>query len=396
MYSRLQFAVSPELAHTPLEDSAAQLEGVHSSFSGHSSRGHNVVSSPWPGASSQSSVALLPQGLEDLGGVAQPASRLLHWFASPGLLPILALVAHHAPYAIGLEQLSHLRQLPRHGIGGVLVEKIPASLCLQLVQLATEAHVQLSLSSAPLDVLRRPAKSCGIQSLPAAERRAGRAANQQEWLLLQQECPGLSPHVWPGEVPRVAVLVFARQVQRKARDQLHAGHQLERLCHPRGAVDLRDHFPNSLPSFTTVSTSLASQRRHDLHGLSRASQQFTAQELFLLDEAQHKLDVVLGLHDRRPPLSGQLRTSLIRHGTSRTSAHTDESTGRNSKRTRSFASRLISTDTYCSVDSMIRHLSASAHSDCKLLHRHRRTRRVLHVVVGVACWHSIFAKAGVS
>ena len=76
-----------------------------------------------------------------------------------------------------------------------------ACLGLELVQLTAEPYMQLPLGLSPLDVLCRPAQSGCVQGLLAAERCAWRAADQQERLFFEQECPGFGSHVCSCEIP---------------------------------------------------------------------------------------------------------------------------------------------------------------------------------------------------
>ena len=144
--------------------------------------------------------------------------------AVAGLLPVLALVTHHLTRAVELENRPYFLQLPGGGICGMFVEIVAACIRLELVQFATESYMQLPLRTASPNFLRRPAQSRGVEMLPAGERGARRAANQNVGSLLQHQCLRLLTHVSPSEIPGVAVLVAAGQIQREAWYQLQARH----------------------------------------------------------------------------------------------------------------------------------------------------------------------------
>ena len=69
----------------------------------------------------------------------------------------------------------------------------------------------------------------------------------------------------------------------------------------RRTVHVCDHPVHCLLPFAPVASSLASKRRNDSYCFCGTELQFTAQNLFLLEEVEHWFEVVIDFCVRRPP-----------------------------------------------------------------------------------------------
>ena len=91
----------------------------------------------------------------------------------------------------------------------MFVQVVTACGCLESVELAAKADVELPLGTTYLYVFSCPTKSGSVEGLPAAELCARGAADEQQGLCFQYQRPSLLAHLGSGEVPALAFVVFS-------------------------------------------------------------------------------------------------------------------------------------------------------------------------------------------